>query len=576
MKSITTILLNNVSYISIALIVAMIVIFAIGVTCCIMLKKTYEKMIKEMDAINNDGMEVYSNKMLNEIVSAFKETYIKSNDEVNTQAIIESAFYKIDKTKIREEAFLKNVNTLLITLGVVGTLYNVIIIVTQLTSMFKGIDVDVTSIQSVFGNVSTILGFVAMAFITTFVAILLSFIYSVVDSIFHVELERKNLFARLEDYLDNSLAANLSKQYPKTVNGLALDNYSNPNTLYKLENTQNQMVAMTAKLEQTITALNDKIKGVIADETKQIETKEEPKQSAPLVFADSDKNESLDEIFSDDMESSSNSIFENQRQARLKLLEETKRLQEQKENEIINSISNGDVIPNANTEYVDEAVIEAPKAEEFLKKEEVFSSPSSVFAPVENEFERPAEDAHHEMESVSAGAFSNGITTDMEQKVQSLVQNLIKEQVTANVPEPVVQPQPLPSASAVMNVPSGAFQQETQVQTQSEMTVIPAVPTLQTSALGVESDEAQTVTEQPGPLKEVEPVPVIETPAPSTPEPAAQNTLFNSVAEEIKNRPDGVKTMTLEDLDRLKQELIRKQQESEAIKKQLEEQNQAK
>lgn len=573
MKSITTVLLNNVSYISIALIVAMVVIFVIGVTCCIMLKKTYEKMIKEMDAINNDGMEVYSNKMLNEIVSSFKESYIKSNDDVNTQAIIESTFYRLDKTKVREEAFLKNVNTLLITLGVVGTLYNVIVIITQLTSMFKGIDVEVTSIQSVFGNVSTILGFVAMAFITTFVAILLSFIYSVVDSIFHVELERKNLFARLEDYLDNNLAGNLSKQYPRTVNGLSLDNYSNPNTLYKLENTQNAMMAMTSKLEQTISRLNENIKGVIAEETAKIENKEEAKTATPLVVNEQERTNSIDEIFSDDVDDDNNSIFENQRQARIKLLEQTKKLQEQKENEIINSISNGDVVPNANTEYVDEATIEAPKPEEFLKKEEVFSQPSEIFAPVENEFERPAEEPVHEMQAVGASQFTNTLSTDMEQKVQNLVQNLIKEQVTSNVPEPIVQPQPLPSGSSVINVPAGAFQQDAQVQTQSEMTVIPAVPTLQTSAMGVESDEKVEVVSQPEPLKEVEPVPVVSVPEQT--QAPQQPTMTSSVADEIKNRPEGVKTLTLEDLDRLKQELIKKQQESEAIKQQLE-QNQQK
>lgn len=544
-----------------------------------MLKKTYEKMIKEMDAINNDGMEVYSNKMLNEIVSAFKETYINSADEVNTQAIIESTFYKLDKTKIREEAFLKNINNLLITLGVVGTLYNVIIIITQLTNMFKGIDVEVTSIQSVFGNVSTILGFVAMAFITSFVAILLAFIYSVIDSIFHVELERKNLFARLEDYLDNNLSANLSKQYPKMVNGLALDNYSNPNTLYKLENTQNAMMAMTSKLEQTISKLNENIKGVIAEESLKLENKQENKNvvaaSAPVVDYQN-KNDGLDEIFSDEVEDNNNSIFENQRQARLKLLEQTKKLQEQKDNELLNSISNGDVIPNANTEYVDEATIEAPKAEEFLKKEEVFSEPSSIFAPVENEFAR-TEEPHHEMQSVGASDFANTISSEMERKVQDLVQGLIKEQVST-VP-PVVQPQPLPSGSSVMNVPNGAFQQDAQVQTQSEMTVIPKVPTLQTSALGVETDETPKQMNTPQPLQETT-VQTIQT----APEAAVEQEsapvipeIHSSVADEIKNRPDGAKTLTVEDLDRLKQELIQKQRESEAIKQQLEQsQNQNK
>ena len=132
MQTLTANLLNNMTYISIAIIVAMVVIFFIGVINNLMLKSSYSKIIKELDSINNDGMEVYNNKMLNEIVSSYKEAYLKSYDGVNTQAVIESNFYKMGKSKLGKESFLNNLNTMLLTLGVVGTLYNIIVIVMNL------------------------------------------------------------------------------------------------------------------------------------------------------------------------------------------------------------------------------------------------------------------------------------------------------------------------------------------------------------------------------------------------------------------------------------------------------------
>ena len=119
---------------------------------------------------------------------------------------------KNDKSKIDKESFLNNVNNLVLTLGGVGTLYNIVVIVTKLTEMFKGIEVQsIPSMISVFGDVSTIIAYLAIAFVTTFVAIVLSFVYSLINSLTHIEMERSNLFARIEDYLDNTLAVNLSK-----------------------------------------------------------------------------------------------------------------------------------------------------------------------------------------------------------------------------------------------------------------------------------------------------------------------------------------------------------------------------
>lgn len=340
MQALTSNLLNNMTYISVAIIVAMVAIFIIGVVNNLILKSSYSKIIKELDLVNNDGMEVYNNKLLNEIISAYKDAYLKSYDGVNTQAVIESNFYKMGKSKLGKESFLNNLNTMLLTLGVVGTLYNIIVIVMNLAQMFKGVDAhEIVSMTSVLGDVSTIIGYMAIAFASTFIAIVLSFIYSVINSITHIESERTNLFSRLEDYLDNTLGANLSKNKPKM---LPQEGYSNANILYTIKNTSDSMMKTTAQLEQTIAKLNSSLKGMIEEKTQ---TSFLPNRSFGQV----------DELYSEDPDEFEG--YEQLRLERLKQVEELKKDIEQRAAEKIDNLKNIDAIPNKDKVYVKEVEV---------------------------------------------------------------------------------------------------------------------------------------------------------------------------------------------------------------------------
>lgn len=396
MQEITSILLNNMTYISIAIIGAMVIIFLIGIINNLSLKLEYSKIIKELDYINNDGMEVYTNKMLNEIVTSYKEAYLKSFDEVNTQAIIEAKFYKLDKGKIGKESFLSNLNTMLLTLGIVGTLYNLIVIATGLTEMFKGIDVAMApSLASVLGNVSTIIAHLAIAFLSTFIAILLSFIYSVINSCTHVEMARANLFARLEDYLDNVLRVNLSRSRPKMGQAGMQGEVAHSNILYMLENTSNSMMSTTSKLEESITALSENLKTMISGqdskgEEKVTEAEKKENIAIPLMKANDGTSENLDakksemtenlgKIFDAEEEKKKEEEREkNQKLERLKLIEESKKMLEKKANEKLETMKNSDVVPNKDKTYVEEGTKEIPKASEFLKKEDVNFNSSNM------------------------------------------------------------------------------------------------------------------------------------------------------------------------------------------------------
>lgn len=357
MQVIAANLISNMTFISVLIIASMVIIFAIAVINNLLLKQSYARIIKELEAVNNDGMEVYNNKMLNEIVSTYKEAYLKSYDGVNTQAIIESKFYKLDKNKVNKESFLNNVNTLLITLGIVGTLYNIIVIVTKITQIFKGVDTQtIPSMTSVMGDVSTIIAYLAIAFVTTFIAIALCFIYSIINSFTHIDMERANLFSRLEDYLDNTLATNLSKQKPKQ---LASDSFSNANVLYALKNTSDSMMKVTSQLEATLTRLNGSIKETLEEKTMNI-------SNGSKMIAEVNNMYSEDE---DEFEG-----YEQLRLERIKKIQETKKELEAKTLEKLDSMKYADVIPNKDKVYVKEVVDEEltkQKNEEIKQKEEV-------------------------------------------------------------------------------------------------------------------------------------------------------------------------------------------------------------
>ncbi|MCQ2978360.1 MAG: hypothetical protein MJ245_01025 [Clostridia bacterium] len=515
MQTLTANLLNNMTYISIAIIVAMVVIFFIGVINNLMLKSSYSKIIKELDSINNDGMEVYNNKMLNEIVSSYKEAYLKSYDGVNTQAIIESKFYKMNKNKIGKESFLNNLNAMLLTLGIVGTLYNIIVIVINLASMFKSVDAkEIVSMTSVLGDVSTIIAYMGIAFATTFIAIVLSFIYQVVNSMTHIEVERTNLFSRIEDYLDNSLGANLSKQKPQM---LPNEGYSNANMLYAIKNTSDSMMKTTMALEETISKLNNSLKG-IAEKNQNL-------------LSSNNKSE-IDELYSDEEEFEG---YEQLRLERLKQIEESKKIIEQNATEKLESLKNGDVIPNKDKVYVKEVEITKPEFEQLTKQ-----------------------DVNKEVANEKAKEVLEQIKKDNEINIKEIQMNAPQ---TPNV---------IPSApQAVQAVP---------VMVDTDDTPMPKVPDAkeyisESEKKFFEEHDAKKVLNELNNEKEEEKI--------------SSNDLENSIKDEVRKLDnilsaeenvsasnnnskvpsnDAIKALTSEDIESLKRELIRRQEEERRIR----------
>jgi len=265
LSELTTTLINNVSYVSWAVIGIIIALFITAIILNVSITVKYKKLLSDLREVNFEGMEIYKNKIINLIVSKYKETYKKSNDSVNTQAIIESGFYSNQKSLFMKEKFLNNVVSMMVTVGLVGTIYCLVVVSADIAQIFKEVP-DVPSLQSVLGDISTVVSYLAIAFVTTFISILTSFIYTIINSVSNIEILRGNVFSRLEDYLDNELAATLSETMKKSQNlsSTTLNpSLGNSNILYMIENTSNSMMQSTLKLESTIAQLNENIKGMV-------------------------------------------------------------------------------------------------------------------------------------------------------------------------------------------------------------------------------------------------------------------------------------------------------------------------
>lgn len=201
------------------IIIAIIIfLFLLAVGLLLILKGRYHMLLQDINSLygNQDGHYIPDTPAIKIAIKRYKVGYYESGSDVNTQAIVDSAMEASLKGASLMERFLKNVVSLLITLGLLGTFIGLTMSVGDLASMFEvGESSDVLATLEIVGSglLSSLSG-MGVAFTTSLVGIACSILFTLVNIIISPLQKKEQFLVSLEDYLDNILAPKLNTSRP--------------------------------------------------------------------------------------------------------------------------------------------------------------------------------------------------------------------------------------------------------------------------------------------------------------------------------------------------------------------------
>ena len=200
------------------IIAIILLLFILAFGLLIILKKRYASLCKDVNLLfrNADGYTSSHNPTIDAAINRYKMGYHASGADINTPAIVDSAMESVFKGSSLMERFLKNVVSLLITLGLLGTFIGLTMAVGDLASMFgNGDTADVLATLEIVGSgLLSALSGMGIAFTTSLIGIGCSIIFTVSNIIISPMQKKEQFAVLLEDYLDNYLAPQLKKNRP--------------------------------------------------------------------------------------------------------------------------------------------------------------------------------------------------------------------------------------------------------------------------------------------------------------------------------------------------------------------------
>ena len=114
---------------------------------------------------------------------------------------------------ITGERFIKNTNSLLITLGLLGTFLGLTIAVGNIVEIFTQMNFEeiLNSSEAFISGIMSSLGGMAVAFLTSLVGVFSSILLTIILTVFNLEEARESLMVSIEEYLDNTVSLVISK-----------------------------------------------------------------------------------------------------------------------------------------------------------------------------------------------------------------------------------------------------------------------------------------------------------------------------------------------------------------------------
>lgn len=157
------------------------------------------------------------NGFLRFTVNNFADAYKKYGQDVNTPAIISNAVSTKLSGLLLCERFLANAVSLFVTLGLFGTFLGLSHSVSSLTELISYSNTSewLSVLDSVGGGLMSSLSGMGVAFYTSLVGVACSIVLTLLRSIFSPQAERETLEARLELWLDHTVAPTLPTERAK-------------------------------------------------------------------------------------------------------------------------------------------------------------------------------------------------------------------------------------------------------------------------------------------------------------------------------------------------------------------------
>ncbi len=157
------------------------------------------------------------NGFLRFTVNDFADAYKKYGQDVNTPAIISNAVSTKLSGLLLCERFLANAVSLFVTLGLFGTFLGLSHSVSSLIELISYSNTSewLSVLDSVGGGLMSALSGMGVAFYTSLVGVACSIVLTLLRSIFSPQAERETLEARLELWLDHTVAPTLPTERAK-------------------------------------------------------------------------------------------------------------------------------------------------------------------------------------------------------------------------------------------------------------------------------------------------------------------------------------------------------------------------
>ncbi len=197
---------SNLPWAGLAVIVLIVLLFVLAI---VLLFSTYLRYARLAHMVDSGPSK--DNAFLRFVVNDFADAYKKYGQEVNTPAIIANAVNTKLSRLLLCERFLNNAVSLFVTLGLFGTFLGLSLSVSSLTELISYTNTSewLSVLDSVGGGLMSALSGMGVAFYTSLVGVACSIILTLIRSVFSPQSQREKLEARLELWLDHSIAPSL-------------------------------------------------------------------------------------------------------------------------------------------------------------------------------------------------------------------------------------------------------------------------------------------------------------------------------------------------------------------------------
>ena len=201
--------MNKLSNLPVVGVAVIAIIAALFVLALLLLFITYGRY-KRLASLVNGNLNK-DNNFLRFVVNDFAEAYKKHGQDVNTPAIIANAVSTKLSGMLLFERFLSNAVSLFVTLGLFGTFLGLSLSVSSLTELISYTNTSewLSVLDSVGGGLMSALSGMGVAFYTSLVGVACSILLTLLRSIFSPAAARETLEARLEIWLDHTVAPGL-------------------------------------------------------------------------------------------------------------------------------------------------------------------------------------------------------------------------------------------------------------------------------------------------------------------------------------------------------------------------------